>query len=238
MKLYVGTSGFSYPQWKGAFYPHDLADKQMLRYYGERFATVEINNTFHRMPKPELLEGWSDQVPATFRFALKAPQRITHWQRLRDTEEAVSYFLGVAGVLRERLGPVLFQLPPDFPRDLPLLRGFLRSIPLAYYRVAFEFRHRSWLDEEVYALMREKGIALCVAEGEADFEVPLLASAPWGYLRLRRPEYDAAQLAGWLERIRAVGWSEVYVFFKHEDEARGPQFAGEFLKLAGGSGEV
>ncbi|GFO68393.1 histidine kinase [Geomonas limicola] len=237
MNLYVGTSGFSYTQWKGAFYPQDLPEKQMLKYYGERFATVEINNTFHRMPKPELLEGWAAQVPASFRFALKAPQRITHWQRLRETEEAVSYFLGVAGVLRERLGPVLFQLPPDFARDLPLLRGFLRSVPLNYFRVAFEFRHRSWLDEEVYALLRDKGIALCVADGETDFEVPLLASAPWGYLRLRRADYDAVQLKGWLERIRSVGWSEVFVFFKHEEEAKGPQLADELLELAAGSGD-
>lgn len=233
MELFVGTSGFSYPQWKGSFYPAELPEKQMLRYYAEQFATVEINNTFHRMPKAAQLESWAAQVPPGFRFALKAPQRITHWQRLRDTDEAVSYFLGVAGVLREHLGPVLFQLPPDFPKDIALLRGFLLSLPLKHYRIAFEFRHRSWFDEEVYALLRRSGVALCHADGQNDFEVPLEPTADWGYLRLRRPEYPGARLEEWAARLRGLSWRQAFVFFKHEDEARGPRLARQLLELGG-----
>jgi len=238
MKLYVGTSGFSYPPWRGSFYPPELPEQQLLGFYAKRFATVEINNTFHRMPKAELLERWAGQVPPDFRFALKAPQRITHWQRLRDTDEAVSYFFGVAGVLRQRLGPVLFQIPPDLPKDLALLRGFLRSLPLKYYRVAFEFRHPSWFDAEVEELLRRNGVALCLADGQNEFEVPLWASADWGYLRLRRPEYPVQLLEEWLRRLAELPWREVFIFFKHEDEGRGPRLARQLIELAGTGVEV
>jgi uncharacterized protein YecE (DUF72 family) len=233
MNLYVGTSGFSYPEWKGAFYPADLSAKQMLNYYGGRFRSVEINNTFHRMPGPAALEAWASEVPADFKFALKAPQRITHQQRLADADESVSYLLEVAGVLRERLGPLLFQLPPDFPKDLARLRGFLRSIPPKYYRVAFEFRHPSWFDEDVYALLRRHQAALCIAEAENGLEVPVVATADWGYLRLRRQDYGVAELKKWLKRVRGQDWSDAFIYFKHEDQARGPQFAQRFQELAG-----
>jgi len=233
MNLYVGTSGFSYPEWKGSFYPADLSEKQMLHYYGAHFRSVEINNTFHRMPKAAALEAWASEVPADFKFALKAPQRITHQQRLSDADEAVSYLLEVAGVLRERLGPLLFQLPPDFPKDLARLRGFLLLIPQKYYRVAFEFRHPSWFDEEVFALLGKHGAALCIAEAENGLKVPVVATADWGYLRLRRQDYGVKELKKWLKQVREQGWTDAFIYFKHEDQARGPQFAQRFQELAG-----
>jgi uncharacterized protein YecE (DUF72 family) len=233
MNLYVGTSGFSYAAWKGTFYPADLSDKQMLRFYGERFRSVEINYTFHHMPTAPALEAWAGEVPAGFRFALKAPQRITHGQRLLEVDETLAHFLEVAGVLREHLGPLFFQLPPDFPKDLPRLRGLLLLIPAKHYRVAFEFRHPSWFDEEVYALLRRYNAALCIAESEERPEVHAVATADWGYLRLRRQDYGVAQLKRWSKLVRGQDWREAFVYFKHEDEARGPLFAGRFLELAG-----
>ena len=232
MNLYVGTSGYSYPEWKGNFYPRDLSEKQMLRFYGERFRSVEINNTFHRMPAPSALEGWAGEVPDHFKFAIKAPQRITHQQRLQEADESVSYLLDVAGVLRERLGPLLFQLPPDLKKDLPRLRGFLLLLP-ARFRVAFEFRHASWFDEEVFALLRKHGAALCIAEADNDLQVPFVATADWGYLRLRRQDYGVAALKNWLKLVRGEGWQDAFVYFKHEEKATGPLLAKRFLELAG-----
>ena len=232
MTLYVGTSGFSYPEWKGAFYPPDLPEKQMLGFYGKHFRSVEINNTFHRMPKAQALEAWASEVPADFKFALKAPQRITHQQRLEDSDESVSYLLDMAGVLRERLGPLLFQLPPDFAKDLAPLRGFFLLLP-AKYRVAFEFRHASWFDEEVFALLRKHDAKLCIAQAENNLEVPFVATADWGYLRLRRRDYSAAELKKWLQLVRGEQWKDAFIYFKHEDQATGPLFAKRFLELAG-----
>ncbi|HRS28249.1 MAG: DUF72 domain-containing protein [Phycisphaerae bacterium] len=229
MNLYVGTSGYSYPQWKGTFYPRDLPAKQMLRYYGEHFRAVEINNTFYRMPKASVLEGWAEQVPADFQFVLKAPQRITHMQRLKEADESVSYLLDVAAVLRERLGPLLFQLPPNLKKDVPRLRAFLALLPGR--RAAFEFRHQSWFDDEVFDLMRQHGAALCVAEAENDLAVPLVSTADWGYLRLRRPDYGKADLRRWAEQVARQNWGDLFVFFKHEEEGRGPQLARMFLQM-------
>src|SRR6266705_3803721 len=159
MNLYVGTSGYSYKEWKGTFYPDDLPDKQMLRFYGERFRSVEINNTFYRMPKASILEAWAAEVPADFKFVLKASQRITHKQRLKDADDSVSYLLEVAGALKERLGPLLFQLPPELKKDLPRLREFLTLLP-PDRPSAFEFRHQSRFDGEVFSLLREHQVAL------------------------------------------------------------------------------
>ncbi len=231
MALYVGTSGYSYPAWKGTFYPADLPDKRMLNYYGGEFGSVEINNTFHRMPGPSLLESWAAEVPEDFRFVLKAPQRITHLQRLRDVDDAVSYLCEVAGTLKERLGALLFQLPPSLKKDLPLLRDFLALLPPGR-RVALQFRHRSWLDDDVLALLRKNDAALCIADVQDDLEIPLLSTAAWGYLRLRRPEYDDAQLRRWAEAVQQQGWQDAFVFFKHEDSARGPMLAKRFLALS------
>ena len=234
MSLYVGTSGYAYKPWKGPFYPADLADAGMLRYYGERFGAVEINNTFYRMPKTVVVEGWRDEVPPGFRFVLKASQRITHYQRLKDAGDTVGYLLRAAGVLGERLGALLFQLPANLKKDVPRLREFLALLPETQ-RAAFEFRHPSWFDDEVFGMMRDHQAALCIAEAEDDLEVPFVSTAEWGYLRLRLPGYADAELAAWIERVRGEGWKDAFVFFKHEDEARGPVLATRFLQLAGGA---
>jgi len=231
MNLYVGTSGYSYKEWKGTFYPEDLPEKQMLRFYGERFRAVEINNTFYRMPKPSVLDSWMAEVPEDFKFVLKASQRITHMQRLKDVGDSVSYLLKVAGVLKERLGPLLFQLPPYLHKDLPRLREFLALLP-SERPAALEFRHESWLDPEVFSLLREHQVALCIAEAEDGLEIPFVSTADWGYLRLRRPDYGDAELKAWGKRIQEQNWRDAFVFFKHEDEGKGPEMARRFLDLA------
>jgi uncharacterized protein YecE (DUF72 family) len=231
MNLYVGTSGYSYKEWKGTFYPDDLPEKQMLRFYGERFRTVEINNTFYRMPKETVLQDWGAEVPAEFRFVLKASQRITHMQRLKDAGDSVAYLLKVARALKERLGPLLFQLPPNMKKDAPRLRDFLRLLP-PDRPAAFEFRHQSWFDEEIFGLLRERQSVLCIAEAENDLEIPFVSTADWGYLRLRRPDYGDAELKAWGERVRQQPWKEAFIFFKHEEEGKGPEMAKRFLELA------
>lgn len=231
MNLYAGTSGYSYAEWKGSFYPEDLPASQMLRYYSQRFRTVEINNTFYRMPKAALLEAWATEVPPGFRFVLKAPQRITHHQRLKEVDDSVPYLLKVARTLQDRLGPLLFQLPPFLKKDCDRLREFLARLPREQL-IAFEFRHQSWFDTEVFDLLGEHKAVLCIAEAENDLVVPFVSTADWGYLRLRRPDYGDAELNGWLDRIRQQNWREAYVFFKHEEEGKGPAMARRFLELA------
>jgi uncharacterized protein YecE (DUF72 family) len=231
MNFYVGTSGYSYKEWKGAFYPKKLAAKQMLRFYGEHFRTVEINYTFRRMPTASVLDAWADAVPADFQFVLKAPEAITHRQRLQDAGDALAKFLEIAGKLKKCLGPLLFQLPPTFKKDAPRLHAFLALLP-PEHRVAFEFRHPSWLDDEVFGLLREHRAALCIADAEDDLEVPVVATTTWGCLRLRRPDYDDAALKRWVKRVRNQDWQDAFVFFKHEDEGKGPHLARRFLELA------
>jgi uncharacterized protein YecE (DUF72 family) len=230
MNFYVGTSGYSYPEWKGSFYPPKLPAKQMLAYYSGHFQTVEINYTFKRLPTAAVLQAWIDAVPADFKFALKAPEQITHRKRLKDTDDAVAGFLGIAGKLKERLGPLLFQLPPNFKKDASRLDAFLDSLP-PQRRIAFEFRHSSWFDDEVFALLRNHRAALCIADEKDDLLVPFVATTDWGCLRLRRPDYDDAALKKWLKQIRQQDWQDVFVFFKHEDEAKGPRFAQRLLEL-------
>ena len=203
----------------------------MLRYYGERFRATEINATFYRMPKASVLEAWAGEVPADFKFALKAPQRITHFQRLKDCGESLSYLLATAGVLEDRLGPLLFGLPPNFKKDVARLKEFLALLP-PQRRVAFEFRHPSWFDDEVFGLLRDHQVALCIAEADDDLEVPFVSTADWGYLRLRMPDYTDKDLKAWLKRVREPDWRDVFVFFKHEDEANGPRLAKRFIELA------
>jgi uncharacterized protein YecE (DUF72 family) len=231
MDLYVGTSGYSYKEWKGGFYPKDLPIKQMLRFYGVCFRAVEINYTFRRMPTASVLDSWADAVPADFQFVLKVPEAITHKKRLKDAGDSVSKFLEIAGKLKKRLGPLLFQLPPTFMKDAPRLRAFLALLP-PERRVAFEFRHPSWFDDEVFGLLREHRAALCIADAEDDLEVPVVATTTWGCLRLRRPDYDDAALKRWVKQVRNQDWQDAFVFFKHEDEGKGPQLAKRFLELA------
>ena len=231
MKLYVGTSGYCYKEWRGSFYPEDMPEKKMLRFYGEHFRTVEINNTFYRMPKASVLEAWASEVPADFKFVLKASQRITHFQRLKDTDDSVAYLLKTAAVLKEKLGPVLFQLPPYLKKDAPRLREFLELLS-GKCRAAFEFRHQSWFDEEVFALLRHHQAVLCIAEAENELNIPFVSTADWGYLRLRRPDYGDAELKDWVKRVEQARWQDAFVFFKHEEAGKGPKMAKRFLELA------
>jgi uncharacterized protein YecE (DUF72 family) len=231
MQWYAGTSGYSYKPWKGPFYPSDLPDDQMLAYYAERLPAVEINNTFYRMPRTSVLEKWADSVPSSFRFVIKASRRITHIHRLKDAGEPTGYLLNAVKVLGDRLGALLFQLPPNLPCDRDRLSTFLDLLPEGT-PAAFEFRHPSWVDPDVRAMLAERGAALCIAEGEDDQPLPELPESPWLYLRLRRPDYTDADLRGWIERGRASGAQSGFVFFKHEDDGAGPAMAARFLALA------
>ncbi len=231
MRILAGTSGYSYKEWKGSFYPEELSNDDMLAYYSGRLPAVEINNTFYRMPRESVLERWAAATGERFRFALKASRRITHHARLRDAGELVQYLLDTAGVLGPKLGALLFQLPPYLRKDAGLLAEFLELLP-PRCRAAFEFRHASWFDDEVYALLAGHGEAALVVSDEGPAaEVPLTATAGWGYLRLRRDGYDEADLAGWAERVGGQSWSEAFVFFKHEAEGTGPALAERFAAL-------
>jgi uncharacterized protein YecE (DUF72 family) len=224
MELFVGTSGFSYAEWKGTFYPAGLPDGEMLTSYAERLPTVEINNTFYRMPQPALLEGWSNKVAAVsaFTFAVKAPKSITHIARLKDAADGTAHFLKVAATLAARLGPILFQLPPFFRKDAGVLREFLELLPPGT-KPAFEFRHASWFDDEVTTLLADKGAALVGGDPDDGEPLPLIATAPFGYLRLRAASYDLAGLQAWHARIAAQSWQAAYVYLKHE--VLGPAYA-------------
>jgi uncharacterized protein YecE (DUF72 family) len=223
MRLFAGTSGFSYKEWKGTFYPRDLADASMLRYYAERLPAVEINNTFYRMPRAEMLGKWAEAVPENFRFVLKASRRITHQQRLKDAGDSVEYLFKAATALGPKLGPILFQLPPFLKKDVELLSDFLAALP-SDCRAAFEFRNASWFDDAVYDALRARNAALVGGDADkAEKSPPLVATADWGYLRLRAPDYSDAALAQWAERIAAEPFEDVYAFFKHEKH--GPALA-------------
>ena len=229
MRILAGTSGFAYKEWKGVFYPPEVKNDGMLAYYASRLPAVEINNTFYRMPKAAMLAQWASEVPESFRFVLKTPQRITHFKRLKETAGDVAYFAEQSAALGVTRGPILVQLPPNMKADVDRLRAFLASVP-ADIRIALEVRHASWLDESAYQLLRERDAALCVADSE-EVSTPFVATASWGYLRLRRPGYDDAALSEWAGTVRAQRWTEAYVFFKHEDAGTGPRLAGRFLEL-------
>jgi uncharacterized protein YecE (DUF72 family) len=233
LNVLVGTSGWSYKEWKGSFYPPKLPAEEMLRFYAGHFPTVEVNNSFYRIPAERVLANWAEQVPEAFRFVLKASRRITHNNRLKDEDGSLGYFLRAINPLGDRLGPTLFQLPPTFKKDLDRLRNFLALLPRRWM-AAVEFRHDSWFVDEVYDLLRERDVAL-VAVDEDESEgtgSPLVATASWGYLRLRRSTYDRAALEAWAERIRATPWREAYVFLKHEDGSpTGPAAAAEMGEI-------
>lgn len=226
---YVGTSGYAFKEWKGTFYPDKLPDAEMLAFYAGRFRAVEINNTFYRMPREKNLLDWAAQVPEGFRFALKASQRITHHARLRDAGELVAYLAQTSAVLGPRLGPTLFQLPPNLKRDLPRLVDFLAVLPRRW-PVTIEFRHPSWFDDATFAALREKDVALCISDQD-ELETPLEATAAWGYVRLHRMDYDAAALDRWAASLVARRWDETFVFFKHDHgPASGPPVAQALLE--------
>jgi uncharacterized protein YecE (DUF72 family) len=236
MRIYIGTSGFSYAPWRGSFYPEKLPAAKMLAYYAERLDAVEINNTFYRMPAPDMLAKWAAETPPGFQFALKSPRRITHEKKLADSAEDLTRLSEAARTLHDRLGPVLFQLPPFMKKDLPRLQAFLSTLSglPPGLRAALEFRHESWFSPDVYEALRACDAALCLAESE-ELATPVEETSSWGYLRLRRQDYDDAALATWADRIKARGWQSAYVFFKHEDEGVGPKLAAKLRALVGGA---
>jgi len=233
MNTWIGTSGFQYPEWKGKFYPETLSTAKMLTYYASIFGTTEVNYTFRSIPSEKTVKRWSDETPANFRFSLKAPQRVTHFAKLKDCGEVMDVFHKAAVGLGEKMGPVLFQLPPTFKADTALLRDFLGSLPKEL-RAAFEFRHESWLSDKVFGVLSEKNAALCIAESE-EFETPPEVTAKFGYLRLRREDYTVSQIKKWAQFVQERGkaWTEAFVYFKHEETCVGPGFAKTMLKALG-----
>jgi uncharacterized protein YecE (DUF72 family) len=230
MKLWVGTSGFQYNEWKGNFYPKDMAPVEMLPFYAKRFSTTEINYSFHRVPAAKTIENWSKSTPEEFRFALKAPQKITHWSKLRDCSNTLEYFYAVVARLGEKLGPVLFQLPPSFKKDAAVLGSFLRELPS--FPAAFEFRHKSWFDDEIFGLLRARKVALCIADTET-LSTPPKVTTDYGYLRLRREDYQKIDIERWAKFVRQQqgNWREVFIYFKHEESGIGPKLARQMNEL-------
>jgi uncharacterized protein YecE (DUF72 family) len=230
VKLLAGTSGFAFKEWKGSFYPEDLKADAMLGYYAGKFPTVEINNTFYRLPKEQVLAGWAAQVPESFTFSIKASQRITHFARLKpDCADAVGFLLKNTTSLGAKLGPILFQLPPNLKKEFERLQAFLALLP-ADRKYTIEFRHESWFCDEVFDALRARDIPMCIVE-QPEFASPVVATASWGYARLHRFDYDAALLGEWAKRIAAQKWGEAYVYFKHDEgTGSGPPAVGAFVK--------
>lgn len=236
MQIRIGTSGWNYTEWRGSFYPRDMKPAGMLAYYAARFSTVEVNNTFYRMPTPKVVEGWAATVPSGFSFVLKAPQRITHFARLRDVDEPVRLFCDTARQVGAKLGPLLFQLPPNFKVDAGRLADLLALLP-PDVRAAFEFRNPTWFIDDVYTRLAARNAALCIADND-EGATPAVATADWGYLRLRASGYADGDLRGWLSTMRRVGerWRDAYVFFKHEDAGTGPALGARLGELVAASG--
>ena len=230
MKVLAGTSGFAFKEWKGPFYPDDLPDKEMLAYYASRFSTVEINNTFYRMPKESVIADWARKVPPGFVFAVKASQRITHHTRLKpESYLHLEYMVKTTALLGDRLGPTLLQLPPNLKKDVDRLQAFLPQLPKDR-RFTMEFRHESWFGDDVYALLREHGVAFGVIEQD-DFASPVESTASWGYVRLHKLDYEPAALVAWARKVESMPWHEVYVYFKHDHGiGSGPPAADAFMK--------
>lgn len=231
MTLYVGTSGYSYKEWKGSFYPDKLPAKEMLPYYASRLHAVELNNTFYRLPQPSMVESWRTQVPDDFRFSVKATQRITHFKRLKDAAAETKFMLETVSALDNRLGVVLFQLPPNMKKDLERLETFLKDLPLDI-PAAFEFRHPTWFEDDVLELLRSQNRALVVSDTDDLPANHIDRTSDWGYMRLRRVNYSETDLIEWLKKMRAQEWKTTYVFFKHEDEGTGPKLAAQFVALS------
>jgi uncharacterized protein YecE (DUF72 family) len=231
--IWIGTSGFQYPEWKGTFYPSDLAVKKMLAYYAARFSTTEINYSFYRIPSVTTFSKWVAETPAGFQFSLKSPQEITHVKKLRDCDEVLARFWEAAVTLKEKLGVVLFQLPPYFRKDISVLNQFLASLP-PDLKSAFEFRHTTWFDEEVFASLRSKNAALCIADSEK-LKTPVITTADYGYFRLRDQGYKHADIARWAGTIsgQQSQLRDIYVYFKHEERGLGPRFAAQLAEALG-----
>jgi uncharacterized protein YecE (DUF72 family) len=230
MQFFIGTSGYSYKEWKGSFYPKDLRADDMLAFYAQHFAAVEINGSFYRLPTADTVKAWTKQVPEQFQFVLKSPQTITHFKRLKEPKTTLKPFLQIAAHLKERRGPLYFQLPGNFKKDLPRLEAFLVALKKSG-PVTFEFRHASWFDDETFALLRKHAVALCINDWEDSPFTDILPTADWGYLRLRRGNYTDKQLAAWLKKIREQPWTRACIFFMHEDTGTGPKFARRLLAL-------
>jgi uncharacterized protein YecE (DUF72 family) len=230
-RLLAGASGYSFKEWKGVFYPRDIKADAMLAWYAERLPTVEINNTFYRMPAVSMLENWARAAPAGFRFAIKASRRITHMARLKaeTAADSVAYLYRALSALGDKRGPVLFQLPPQMKKDLPRLAAFLQLLPEDHH-AAFEFRNSSWFDDEVYGALRAAGAALCLSEREDNAPPPLVQTAPWGYVRLRLESYSEEELRTWGEKLLATAWRDIYVYFMHEPTA--PAYAQTLMRVA------
>ena len=231
MNTWIGTSGFQYAEWKGKFYPEDLAAAKMLPFYAERLNTTEINYTFHRIPSAKTIDNWNKLTPSNFRFALKAPQKMTHWLKLRECGDTLRYFCDTISALGEKLGPVLFQLPPNFKKDTFVLADFVNCLS-SELRAAFEFRHESWFDDEVWEILKGRNVALCLNE-TADFAAPKIATADYGYLRLRREDYDTTDVERWTNFVREQNgrWKDAFIYFKHEEAGIGPKLAMQMMKL-------
>jgi uncharacterized protein YecE (DUF72 family) len=225
----VGTSGYNYPEWRGTFYPEKFSTNKMLAFYAERFPTVEINYTFYRMPTETLLQGWADGTPERFTFTLKAPRRITHDAKLQRCEDATQAFCRTAKTLGPKLAVLLFQLPPNFKKDADVLRGFLELLPEGT-RAAFEFRHASWLDAEIFDALRARNVALCVADSEK-MSTPVEVTADYAYFRLRDEGYQPADIAKWAQTIKGLPPRDAFVYFKHEEQGLGPEFAQRLIGL-------
>jgi uncharacterized protein YecE (DUF72 family) len=236
MNIWIGTSGFQYAEWKGTFYPEDLSAAKMLPFYAERLSSTEINYTFRRIPSAKTIQGWWEATRERFKFSLKAPQKITHFAKLRGCGDTLRYFCQVIADLESKLGVVLFQLPPAFKKDTALFASFLEEVPPGM-RAAFEFRHASWFDEEVFGLLKNKNVALCIAESEK-LSTPIVATADYGYLRLRREDYQSADMLRWAQAIREKSgdWSDAFVYLKHEESGIGPKLAGELRELVAKGG--
>ncbi len=228
-RLMAGASGYSFKEWKGAFYPADLKAEAMLSFYSERLPTVEINNTFYRMPKTTVLENWAATAPDGFRFAIKASRRITHIARMKteSATEPLGYLYRNLAALGAKRGPVLFQLPPNLKKDLPRLAAFLALLP-PEHKAAFEFRNDTWFDDEVYAALKGAGAALVLSEREDGAPPPLVETAPWGYVRLRLEAYSTDDLKAWARRLGATSWREIFAYFMHEPTA--PGYAKELMQ--------
>ena len=231
MDSWIGTSGFQYAEWKGKFYPEDLSAAKMLPFYAERFTTTEVNYTFHRIPSAKTIENWKAQTPARFQFSLKAPQKVTHYARLRECSDTMRYFHDVTCALGDKLGVILFQLPPNFKKDTVLLADFVNGLPSGM-RATFEFRHQSWFDDEVYQTLKSRNAALCIADME-EISTPPVATADFGYLRLRREDYSSADVKRWAGVAQEIGagWGNAYIYFKHEEAGIGPKLAAEMKQI-------